>query len=126
VTSEDPPGALDEQVLGKLHEDFAATGDLSELATLISNFVARGAEQVGAVAAAVASDDTEAARQAAHKLKGSSQTLGARRAGAVAAEIESAARAGDLAAARRAVPELEAAFASTRAALDEVVAALVE
>jgi HPt (histidine-containing phosphotransfer) domain-containing protein len=118
-----PSGPLiDEQALANLREDFASTGDLGELATLIRNFIRRGAEQVDAVAAAVPSGDAETARQAAHKLKGSSQTLGASGLGAVAGSIEGAARAGDLAGAAGAVQELEAVFAQTRTALEAAVA----
>jgi CheY-like chemotaxis protein len=120
----DIPTLLDEQALARLHADFASTGDLGELAALIRNFLARGAEQVDAVSTAVAAGDAEAARQAAHKLKGSSQTLGASLTGAVAAKIEAAGREGDLAAASRAVPELEVVFSLTRAALEDAVAAI--
>jgi HPt (histidine-containing phosphotransfer) domain-containing protein len=118
VSSELP--LLDEQVLASLREDFASTGDLGELASIIRNFLERAAREVGTIAQAVADSDAEAARQAGHKLKGSSRTLGASRLGAAAAQVESAAAAGDLAAATDALRELESVFALTRAALAEV------
>lgn len=111
---------LDEEVLASLRQDFASTGDLGELAAIIRTFLERGAREVARIAQAVAGSDLEAARQAAHKLKGSSRTLGASRLGAAAAAVESAAAAGDLASATDALRELEATFALTRAALADV------
>ena len=118
------PTLLDEQALANLHEDFASTGDLDELAELIRRFLARGGEEVQAVAAAVDRGDLDAVRAAGHKLKGSSRTLGASLAGAVAAKVEDAGAAGDLAAARHAQRELEVVFSLTRAVLTDAVEAL--
>ena len=113
----DIPTLLDERTLAALHDDFASTGDLDELAGLIRTFVERGAKQVAEIAALADSGDAEELRKAAHKLKGSSRTLGASLVGEVAAKIEDAGGAGDVAAARRAVPELEVVFSRTRGAL---------
>jgi CheY-like chemotaxis protein/HPt (histidine-containing phosphotransfer) domain-containing protein len=124
VTGPEIPTLLDDATLANLHEDFAATDDLPELAKLIRNFLARGSEQVDAVALAAERGDTEAVRQAAHKLKGSSQSLGAGLTGQVAAKVERAGAAGDLSAARRGVRELEVVFSLTRSALTDAVEAL--
>jgi HPt (histidine-containing phosphotransfer) domain-containing protein len=122
VDAAETPPLLDERVLADLHEDFASTGDLDELATLIRNFLARSEESVAAVAAAVAADDAEGVRTAAHKLTGSSRTLGALRLGAVAARVESAAAEGDLTTARDAAGELSVVLGRTRQALSDVPA----
>jgi two-component system sensor histidine kinase EvgS len=115
----DIPSLLDEEILANLHEDFASTGDLDELAALIRKFLERGAESVAAVADAVERGDAEGTRASAHKLKGSSRTLGASLVGAVSAQVEHAGAAGDLVAAARGLRELEIAFSRTRVALTE-------
>jgi CheY-like chemotaxis protein/HPt (histidine-containing phosphotransfer) domain-containing protein len=118
------PTLLDEAALADLHEDFASTGDLDELATLISNFVARGGEGVEEARAAVESGDAGSARKAGHKLKGSSRTLGAGLLGAVAAKVEAAAAEGDLEVASRAARELDVVWSLTRQALSDMVEAI--
>jgi CheY-like chemotaxis protein/HPt (histidine-containing phosphotransfer) domain-containing protein len=118
------PTLLDEAVLAALHEDFASTGDLDELATLIRNFVARAGEGAEETRLAVESGDAETARKAAHKLKGSSRTLGAGLLGAVAAKVEEAAEEGDLEVASRAARELDVVWSLTRHALSDMVEAI--
>jgi CheY-like chemotaxis protein/HPt (histidine-containing phosphotransfer) domain-containing protein len=118
------PTLLDERVLADLHEDFASTGDLPELADLMRSFLERGAEQLADVTAAVHDRDGEAIRRAAHKMKGSSQTLGASLTGAVASKLEAAGEAGDMLSAGRTLPELEVVFALSRAALTDAIEAL--
>ena len=123
-SSPDIPTLLDDAALSALHEDFASTGDLDELATLIRNFLDRGGEGVAEARAAVESGDAETARKAAHKLKGSSRTLGAGLLGAVAAKVEDAAGEGDLAVASRGARELEVVWSLTRNALSDMVEAI--
>jgi CheY-like chemotaxis protein len=120
----DIPALLDDQALGDLHEDFASTGDLGELATLIRNFCTRGEADIDAVRAAVEAGDAEAVRTSGHKIKGSSLTLGANLLGEVAAQVESAGRDGDLATARRWGRELEITFSLTRQALTDMADAI--
>ena len=122
--SPDIPTLLDEGTLADLYEDFESTGDLSELAALIRKFVVRASEQLNAIAAAVHGGDAEPIRRAAHRLKGSSRTLGASLVGAVAARIEALAAEGDILAARETLPELESVMARSQAALSDVAAAL--
>jgi CheY-like chemotaxis protein len=118
------PALLDDQALADLHEDFASTGDLGELATLIRNFCTRSEGDVDAVRAAVEAGDAGEVRTSGHKLKGSSLTLGANLLGEVAAQVESAGREGDLATARRRGRELEIAFSLTRQALTDMADAI--
>ena len=126
-SSASPPGIptlLDDKVLADLHEDFASTGDLDELAALIRGFVDRSADGVAEVGTAVDSGDGDAVRRAGHKLKGSSQTLGAALLGAVAAKVEAAGEDGDFDTARRRARELEIVFGLTRHALLDMVEAI--
>jgi HPt (histidine-containing phosphotransfer) domain-containing protein len=118
------PTLLDEPVLASLHEDFASTGDLDELATLIHNFVDRSAGRVAEMAAALERGDAERIRTAGHQLKGSSSTLGAGLLGAVAGNVESAGASGDLPSVTRAVRELEVVFSLTRGALTDLAEAI--
>jgi CheY-like chemotaxis protein/HPt (histidine-containing phosphotransfer) domain-containing protein len=120
----DIPTLLDEAVLGRLHEDFASTGDLPELAGLISSFIARAGDQLAIVESAVQAGEPQAIRAAAHKLKGSSRTLGASLLGAVAAKLEAAGDAGDVPAARRSVADLEVVFALSRSGLADMIDAI--
>jgi CheY-like chemotaxis protein/HPt (histidine-containing phosphotransfer) domain-containing protein len=124
LSAGDIPSLLDDQVLGNLHEDFASTGDLGELAVLIRNFLERGGEGVADARAAVESGDAETIRKAAHKLKGSSQTLGANLLGEVAAKVEAAGAADDLETAQRGARELDVVFGLTRYALSDMVDAI--
>jgi CheY-like chemotaxis protein/HPt (histidine-containing phosphotransfer) domain-containing protein len=117
----DIPTLLDDRILADLHEDFASTDDLPELAALIRGFLDRGTEQAESLAAAIRSGDAQVVRAAAHKIKGSSRTLGASLVGAVAAKIEEAADAGDALAAKRALPELEVAFSLSRGAFCDII-----
>jgi two-component system, OmpR family, response regulator len=118
------PALLDETVLATLHDDFAATGDLDELVDLIRRFLARGNEQVTELRAAVDGGDAGAVRAGGHKLKGSTRTMGAALAGAVAAKLEQAGTDGDLHAARLALRELEVVFSLTGAALSDAIDAV--
>jgi CheY-like chemotaxis protein/HPt (histidine-containing phosphotransfer) domain-containing protein len=120
----DVPALLDDDVLAKLYEDFASTDDLPDLAELIRRFLERGDGHVSDLAAAVDGGDPEEIRQAAHRIKGSTRTLGAELCGAVAERIEMAAAASDVAEARRRLPELEIVFSLSRAALTDVVDAI--
>jgi HPt (histidine-containing phosphotransfer) domain-containing protein len=124
VSSADLPAPLDERILADLHDDFASTGDLPELAELFRRYLESSADQLRLVTEAVESGSADAIKLAAHKLKGSSRTLGAGREGAVAAKLEEAAGDGDLPAARRTLSELETAFALTRTGLTEMIEAI--
>jgi CheY-like chemotaxis protein/HPt (histidine-containing phosphotransfer) domain-containing protein len=120
----DIPPLLDDQALAALHEDFASTGDLDELAALIRGFLDRGVEQVAEIGAAARDGNLPSVRASAHKLQGASRTLGASLTGTVCAKLEDAAAAGDGDTVRRTVPELEVVFSLTRATLGDAVDAI--
>jgi HPt (histidine-containing phosphotransfer) domain-containing protein len=109
---------LDDSTLGALYEDFASTGDLAEFGELIGSFLDRCADQVERVATAVAVGDPAAIHDTAHKLKGSARTLGAGRLGTVAAALEAAANALEIATARALMADLRDAFLASHAALE--------
>ena len=109
---------LDDSTLGALYEDFASTGDLPEFAELIGSFLDRCAEQLERVATAVAVGDPAAIHDTAHKLKGSARTLGAGRLGMVAAAIEAASDARDVATARALMTDMRETFLASHAALE--------
>jgi len=109
---------LDDATLGALYEDFASTGDLAELGALIGSFLDRCAGQIERVATAVAVGDPAAIHDAAHKLKGSARTLGASRLGTVAAAIEAAGDAVEIATARALMEDLREVFLASHAALE--------
>jgi HPt (histidine-containing phosphotransfer) domain-containing protein len=118
VSSTIDSALLDNATLGALYEDFASTGDLPELGELIGSFLDRCADQIERVATAVAVGDPASIHDTAHKLKGSSRTLGAGRLGTVAAAIEGAADAFDIATARALMAELRETFIESHAALE--------
>lgn len=105
---------VDEAVVARLHEDYASTGDLEDLAALIRNFLVRAEESVGSVRNAFGRGDAEGMRKAAHQLKGSSSTLGASALGATAGRVEDAAAQAELQAAGELVRELDDVFGRTR------------
>ena len=105
---------LDEAVVARLHEEYASTGDLEDLAALIRNFLRRAEESVDSVRTAFGRGDAEGVRKAAHQLKGSSSTLGASALGATAGRLEDAAAQGELQAAGGVMRELEDVFGRTR------------
>jgi CheY-like chemotaxis protein len=115
---------LDEEILTDLREDFASTDDLDQLAGLIEGFLGRVSGQVARIAESVATGDPDLIHASAHKLKGSSRTLGASLVGAIAEAIEHAGDAGDVLAARRLLPELDVAVTLSRGALGDLVEAL--
>ncbi len=85
---------LDDATLARLRDEYASTGDLPELAALIRSFLLRGARELDALAGAAGQRDMAALSAGAHKLKGSSRSLGAMLVGAAAERLESAAHGG--------------------------------
>lgn len=92
---------IDPQLIEEIRQVERATGR----ADLLSGFVAKLEESLGTFPAAfadcVARGDDKAAVRAAHTLKGTCRQLGALALGDLFGEIESAAKAGDFAGARR-------------------------
>ena len=93
-------------------------GDTEFEQELAGEYVNQAAELLQEIGEAAARGDVEAARRAAHTLKGSSQTIGARKVAGVAAEIEQLAAAGDLSAAAAGLDRARASLAAARQILD--------
>jgi HPt (histidine-containing phosphotransfer) domain-containing protein len=92
-------------------------GDAQLLGELAKVFLEATPTQIATLRAAVARRDAPAAQCAAHAVKGSAGTFGARIAFAAAARVEALARAGKL-------PEAEQACAALEAALDSLYPAM--
>jgi HPt (histidine-containing phosphotransfer) domain-containing protein len=91
-----------------------AADDLRELVELYLN---DAAAQALALIAALEQGDCAAAAAAAHRLKGASATVGAALVAAIAAELETRAKAADVAGAAGLVSSLERALMNTAVAL---------
>ena len=89
-------------------------GDI--LPELLALYFDQSTEHLGELSEAIASVDVDAVRKTAHKLKGSSLTLGAAHVSHVAAELETVAKAGGLSGADAMVVRLRDALGTTRAA----------
>jgi len=105
---------------GLLHEGVIAEienlgGDM--LADLVSLYFDDSTECVSELSAAIGQGEMVAIGQAAHKLKGSSGTLGAAHVSSLAAEFEAVARAGDLSGADDLLDRLRSGLAATQLAL---------
>jgi two-component system sensor histidine kinase/response regulator len=85
-----PVGVLDENVVSELE---ALDGDV--MLGLVSLYFDQASDQMSELSAAIASGETPAIAQIAHKLKGSSATLGAKNVAGIASELELAAGTGD-------------------------------
>jgi PAS domain S-box-containing protein len=97
-------------------------GDPVLLRELALVFVDAAGQQLDDLRAALARGDAQGVRCAAHALKGSVGTFGARPAFEAAARVERLARSGDLAEAGRACAALEEALASLRPAVAALAA----
>ena len=82
------------------------------------------ANDVSELGAAVDRGEAPAVARVAHKLKGSSATLGATRASQIASELETTAQAGDLTAAGDLLEELRRALDETRTAFRDRAASV--
>jgi two-component system, sensor histidine kinase and response regulator len=100
-------------------------GDRQLLARMIAAFHGQSSKLAAAIAESVAGRDGRALERAAHKLKGSVGSLGARRAFAQAARLETLGRDGDWAEAPAALARLEEELARLRQALADYAAGVV-
>lgn len=106
---------LDARTLDELR---ASVGDdLTFVAELIDEFLAEAPGQLQTLREATASGGAEAARRAAHTLKGNARTFGAQGLASLCLEAETAAAAGDLEAVRERLAPLEAEWEGVREAL---------
>ena len=100
------PVPLDVSVL-KSYSD----GDVALENELLEQFLESTRADVDALHAALGSGDLDELGRAAHRVKGSSRMIGAEPQGLAAEHVEHAARGGDAAGAKAAVPALEAEHA---------------
>ncbi len=92
--SESVSPTLDEAVLSALRESVG--GDDAFVVDLVETYLSDGAEQLDAIAAAVAAGDAGALVRPAHTLKSASYTVGAMRLGDLARSLEQRGRSGVL------------------------------
>jgi HPt (histidine-containing phosphotransfer) domain-containing protein len=107
--------ALDVRTLDELRDSVGKDRDF--LAELIDEFLADAPDQLATLREAATSGDAEAARRAAHTLKGTGRTFGATELASVCQEAESAATAGDLDVVLARVDEIGAKWERARAEL---------
>ncbi len=115
-----PDPALDAATIAMLCEGDSPDG--ANLRIIIESFAREADAALLALAAARAADDADALRHAAHKLGGTSGTLGANHLRRLCSEVEIDARAGRFVQAAAPLPELTAEVTRVRAALDELLA----
>jgi CheY-like chemotaxis protein/HPt (histidine-containing phosphotransfer) domain-containing protein len=112
LPAHDPGGLLDESVIAELE-----SLDPGLLSSLLPPFFDEAADQLSALRRDVGHADAPAVAETAHKLKGSSASLGAARVSAIAAELETGAKRGELGDAGDLIDRLAAGLAGTREAL---------
>jgi PAS domain S-box-containing protein len=111
------PQMLDEAVVAELENLEAGM-----LTRLLALYFDEAAGDMAALGAAVAGGETDPLARTAHKLKGSSSTLGAAHVAQIAAELEMTARGGDLVGADELLERLRGGLDGTRQAFDRRLA----
>lgn len=109
-----PAGAIDWRRIESL-APFDPDGTM--VAGAIASFLADAPGRIEAMREAQATEDAAAVIAAAHALKGAAANIGAARLQELTQRVESLAREGDLAGARKAIAGLDKALAEARAAL---------
>ncbi len=112
---------LDHRVIEELLW-FADDGDPELLVDLIQMFLEDGPAKVEAVSTGLASGNFDMAERAAHSLKGSSGSLGAKLVQAICGQIEETTHMRELEASRLLAPKLELSYAAAEQALKLVLA----
>jgi CheY-like chemotaxis protein/HPt (histidine-containing phosphotransfer) domain-containing protein len=110
----DTDGPIDRHVLDQLREDL---GGMDPVREVIATFLEKTPAILGELREAAARVDPEGIQRAAHTIKGTSATLGARDLAERSAEIERLGRAGGAHEASRLVDPLEEAFRTAATAL---------
>ncbi|SDS52910.1 Hpt domain-containing protein [Opitutus sp. GAS368] len=100
--------------------DLSPEGDSEFLRELIAIYLADTPRQLAQMEEALAKADASLVIRAAHSIKGSSGNFGAQEFARIAQEIESHAKANNLAAASAALPELKLHFARVVEALKQL------
>jgi HPt (histidine-containing phosphotransfer) domain-containing protein len=93
-------------------------GQRDTVASLLSRFSSRAAEELGQLHAALAAKDFGRFRETAHSMKGAAWNLSARRLGDAAFEAETAGRNGDAASADASVEKVDAELEAFLAAIE--------
>ena len=106
---------------GEIIDQMARLVDRAGIAQMLQVFLDTLPRMLDELQTTVSNGDAAAARSAAHALKGSAATLGARRVAAHAAELEAHARAGSLAQADGLVQEIMYAGAAAQGAVHELL-----
>jgi HPt (histidine-containing phosphotransfer) domain-containing protein len=105
---------MDRGVMDQLREDLG-DGPVREV---VATFLDRTPATLAELRAAASRNDVEAIRRAAHAVKGTSATLGAKRLADECAELERMARSGDVPDATARVAAVEASYHGAKAALE--------
>lgn len=111
---------LDAEVIATIRECDSPDG--ANFRLVVASFSREADAALHALETARAASDLAALRQAAHKLGGTSGSIGATRLRRLCAEVEVHARSGRLDEAAAPLPSLDAELARVRAALDEMAA----
>lgn len=110
------------EVFDRAQADETTGGDEDLLREIVGIFVEDCPRMIDELGVAIRAGNQDAARRAAHTLKGSVSVLGAKALAAVAKEVESLARAGDLDAAGAAFARVEEEAARLAPVLEELLA----
>jgi PAS domain S-box-containing protein len=108
------PDALDSAAHGQLRAELAASGALAQVVDL---FGTHTPEILTDLRNAIGAGDSQAVRESAHKLKGSSATVGAMPLSKLCFDLQKQAESGSLVGAAELVDQIEAAFQDAHAAL---------
>ncbi len=100
--------------------DLSPDGDGEFLKELVGIYLADTPKQFAQLEDALARGDASVATRAAHTMKGSSGNFGAEALMELARAAEAAAKAGDLAAVAKLLPDLKQQFERVKTALQEV------
>jgi len=110
------------EVFDRAQADEATGGDDELLKEIVAIFLEDCPGMVEALGQAIDAEDAEAARRAAHTLKGSVSVLGAKALAAAAKEAEDQARTGDIEAAATAFAAVEDETKRLLPVLEELLA----
>jgi two-component system sensor histidine kinase/response regulator len=114
---DDASGVDMQELLSIVHGDRKLLGEIIEL------FLDDAQTQITKIASAIGRGDALSLRMSAHALKGSAGSVRVNRIAAIAAQLESAARSGDLAGADETLAELQFAFNMAQGTLDPMMRA---
>lgn len=114
------PAILDPEAIANLRS-FSPDGTDDFLKEILGIFLEDTPLRIAELHSTFSAGDAAAFARAAHTIKGSSSNVGANELRALAAQLELDARQNGLAGLDRQVPELEAAFARVKAAIDQLL-----